>query len=273
MRSIIKIIALLMFFSVSTALGAVEQTPSTVVVMFGDSITVGFNSMCQAQFERQCGSGLGEENFGWSGLFLNNILEDSRRPTIVLNFGEGGTPSGPSLEEGLDAMGRDGVSRVLNNLAAVNASHSDKARYILIFYGSNDFGWGITPSDTRIYIRTIIDRAVQSGFVPIVGNLLPRSNNNGIQSYNGQIQAAAAERGARFVDQYSNFVNKGGFALLETEFSQASQQHVQVHPTNAGYQVVAQHWFDTFLAGLIEELPPIPVMAPILLLLDDSEGN
>lgn len=262
----LSILSMLMITcSAMTAPGAAQDEIPTAVVIFGDSIALSFNS----QFSPT--DGLGQENYGWSGLFLDEILETSNRPTVILNFGAGATPSGPSQNPTLSALGRDGVSRILNSLAIANANHSDKDRYVLILYGTNDFGFGISPSITRAYIRTIIDRSIQSGFIPIVGNLIPRSDRD-VTPYNTQIQAAAADRGVRFVDHYSNFFARGGFSLLEVELSRITNQPVRVHPTNAGYRVIAQHWFDAALAGLIEELSDAPIMAPILLLLEDDEA-
>lgn len=246
---------LLIFLCCTPVLQGFSQQNEPVVVLFGDSISAG---IIPGVFED--GIGAGQENYGLPSIELDSLLEGSRRPTTVLNWGYGGTPSGPSLTDGLSASGNDGVSRISAVIDATRSAHTADQYYVLVLYGTNDFGWGIMPSDTNFYLRTIIARAQAKGsdIIPIVGNNVTCSGCGSLlPSYNQAIQLAAQSRSVPFVNHASNFAPQ----LISND---------GLHPNQAGYAKLAQNWFDFQLEALIEQRPP--AIAPVinLLLFDDD---
>ena len=145
----------------------------------------------------------------------------------------------------------------------------------MILYGTNDFSFGIDPADTGAHTRIMIDIARANGFTPVVSPLLPRNPANAgsevqnLTAYNSQITSAINDRGADSVDLYSRFINEpGGFQnLMDIENNDF------LHPSDRGYLVIAETWFDQFLDGRIaaEPLASNVTIAPVLFLLLDDE--
>ena len=243
---------------------AAASDDPAVVVLFGDSITVGEN---ESSYYQDCpkagglrrGFGMGRSDFCTPDMVLSALLNDSDRPAIVLNQGEGGTSS------------MNGVSRLGAALDLAKSQHNGSVYYVLILYGTNDFGQGLSTSDTRNNVRTMINIAEGRGFIPLVSNLLPRNDRDVSGAENGAIFSAASLEGAQFVDQYSNFNSKGGFALHDNEAPRLPAS-LRLHPTKQGYTVVAEHWFGAALSSLIEPLKNTPPVGPIMLLLDDESA-
>jgi lysophospholipase L1-like esterase len=240
----------------------IETEKPAVVIVFGDSITAGFSregNDLNGNPNVEKGIGSGQTDFGLPDQFLSKFLAESRRNAVVVNWGYGGTSS------------TFGEMRISGNTAQTANEYDGSQYLILIMYGTNDNGQGISPSTTGFNIRNMIIRARSNGYIPFVGSLTPRDDED-VTPYNASIHQAAVTSNppAVFVDHFTNYETVAppdGFALLTSEFSNFKQQTVRLHPTNEGYEVIAQHWFDTVLADLIEPHPV--VIAPILLLLDD----
>jgi len=234
---------------------------TNMIVLFGDSLTFGDNN----NFNGPVSAGVGSGRTGNDGLSpplppsdkLDDLLDSEFRESTVINWGVGGTSTD------------SGTSRILSNLNSSLSDHSADNRYILILYGTNDFNFGLSPSTTGFNIQLMIDRARSVGFTPIIGTLTPRSDRN-VSDYNAQIVANANARVAPIVDHYSRFLQdgNGGLDLLDLElFGGVS---IRLHPTDEGYDVIAQTWFDLFLKNEIAEMPRTSTVSPIIeLLLDD----
>jgi hypothetical protein len=221
--------------------------------LFGDSISVGANSDFPVR------TGDGRTNWGYPSIYLEQILEDSRRPSVVINWGQGGSPSGPSFTANVGVG--NGVERINGDLASTKQSYPGAISYrVLILYGTNDFGYGISPSDTGFYIRQLIQRARSQGFTPVVATLLARSDRSVVET-NAQISAAASAESAALVDMYTHFNNAGGLGLLELD------DGVRLHPTTPGYYEVASIWFNVYLKNVIGQSNSNAVITPILELL------
>lgn len=239
-----------------------------VVVVYGDSITAGVNfqeSDLNGNPNSSKGIGDGQTDYALPDQLLAKLLKDSRRKSVVVNWGRGGTPSGPTEFFGIQS----GTERMPFNLSQTRSQIAGSQYIVLIMYGTNDFRQGLSPSDTGFNNEVMIVRARQQGFTPIVSNLTPRDDQNN-SAYNAAIASAASRRNAPFVNQFANMAAfpENGLSLIETEFSTSQQRNIRLHPTNEGYQVIAKHWFETTLVNMIESAPP--VMAPIMLLLDDD---
>jgi len=236
---------------------------SNLIVLFGDSISVGENNAFQGS---RPGRGLGRvANDGQSPALppsdkLDDLLRAELRESTVINWGIGGSTS------------ERGAIRVLSDLGETLSDHQADNYYVLILYGTNDFNGGLGPSDTGFNTGLMIDRARSLGYTPVVATLTPRADRN-LSSYNSQIVSNANSRNVPIVDLFSRYLQDGqnGLTLLDTEVF--SGRVIRLHPNDAGYDVIAQTWFDQFLESEIEPLP-IPIVSDFLppiinLLLED----
>lgn len=233
---------------------AAEVQPS-VIALYGDSITVGYHYQQYPVFS-------GDE--GWPTTDLITLMAASpKRSAIVDNWGVGATSSST------------GVNNMNSFLSQNTSKHSGKAYYVLIMYGTNDFNANISASTTGFNNGTMIDMARSLGYTPVVGTLTPRDDQlSQVQSRNSQIATYASIKNALLVDHYARFINDpGGWpSLLVTEPSGITGQPIKLHPTEAGYLVIAQTWFDAALSSLIEPDPNATtnIIAPIISYLLDE---
>ena len=221
---------------VSASVGAAE--PDTLVVLFGDSITAGIN--VPNGFVNGIGGGATE--FAPPDINLNQILKESRRPTVLVNWGHGGTTSGPS-----EFSGNDGTGRIQANLLSSKSQFPATQNIVLIMYGTNDYSQQLSSSDTLYFVREMINKARAAGFTPVVATIPDRvGEEETIPGRNFQIKSAANLEGAPVVDVYQALENEGGISLL----------YDGIHPSLEGYQIIAQAWFDNYLSVAIEQQAP-----------------
>lgn len=272
-----------------------QESQESVVVLFGDSITHGFNDGLPNSLADQIGNGRTDR--GCPTLYLANILNNEGDREGICPVAEGDSAIRDANEDianasvqnwgnsgsatalpppPLDArVGQNGIERIASDLQAAFADGTDGQRFVLILYGTNDFSFGIDPSDTGVHTRIMIDIARENGFIPVVSPLLPRNpatNSNvgalqNIAAYNSEINAAINNRGADSVDLHARFINQvGGFQTLLED---------GLHPSDEGYLVIAETWFNQFLQGVISAQPEANdfVIAPILFLLLEEEPD
>ena len=244
----------------------------TVIALFGDSTTTGFN----ANFGDRYGNGSTVR--GCPTILLTNLLRhepqieppsscpttiyDSpifdantrKRNVIVANWGIGGSTT------------ESGISRISSNLAQTKADHVGKAYITLIIYGTNDFNSGISTSTTRFNLRQMIQSARALGYTPVLGTLTPRDDRD-ISPYNGAVNGAGSDEGVPVVDHFTRFVNQSGGwrTIVQQEVSTISGNLVRFHPTDEGYMIIAETWFDKYLRDVIK--PESPPLAPVISLL------
>ena len=191
-----------------------------VYMAFGDSITNG---------EPEVGDGNG----------YRQILQDMLRAHF--NAGE-------VANEGRDATGSDfGADIITNRLAAVRPT------FTLIHYGTND--WNLPacnsaskvplPCFTTASLRYIVQEVNRSGGHAFLATIIPVNvgydgrtppeRQDWVDQVNVTIKQVASEEGAVLVDLNDAFKRSGltGSALYVDH----------VHPTAAGYQIMAQTWF------------------------------
>lgn len=197
-------------------------------MMFGDSITKG------VPYVSVSGNG---GNFGPSVIALENLLNDSYRPALVVNWGIGGQNSS------------HGVNRIDDNISSTLETHQAERYFILLHYGTNDRDYGILASTTGFNTRQMIDTARSMGVTPIVGALLPKSAED-VVPYNKKIESAADSRSAPFVNHYPDFLPVGSnlFVYEDREY---------LHPNRDGYSLIASNWFNDSLSKLIPDERPI----------------
>jgi len=124
--------------------------------------------------------------------------------------------------------------------------------YALILYGTND--WNIldcqdTPSTcpTIENLRKVVLRVKRSGTLPFVATIIPANpainagRNTWVAAIDAGIKTMAREEGAFVVDLNQAFQNQGGD--LSRFFSD------DVHPNDAGYDVIANGFFEAIAHG------------------------
>jgi len=182
---------------------------------FGDSITRGDGSLTGGYPPRL--QALLTAHFAWAN---------------VRNRGADATNSYEALER---------LNRNLNNDAVA-----------LILYGTND--WNIPGCQdapaicpTVENLRTVVRRVKSAGTLPFLATLPPvnpainADRNLWVSSINSGIKAMGPQEGAFVVDLYQAFQSQGGD--LSRFFADA------VHPNDAGYDVIANAWFQAIAHG------------------------
>ncbi len=203
-----------------------------------------------------------------SQIFVPLLLPIGRNnPNQYLAFGDSITKGDGSLTGGYPARlqaklsAHFGYAEVRNRGADGTNSYEALERlgrnmsndaYALILYGTND--WNIpecqdTPATcpTIDNLRTLLLRVKASGTLPFIATLIPTNpavnpgRNQWITTINASIKALAQEQGAFLVDLYQAFQNQGGD--LSRLFSDP------VHPNDAGYDVIANGYFEAIAHG------------------------
>lgn len=255
--------AFLLFAPWSQSAHATTDELPSVVILYGDSITVGFNR--ETNFTQRYGSGKTLQQLpGSRPLFAMEELLNGTRPkrsSIIVNWGTGGSNSA------------HGVNRISSYLKSTESAHQGRHYYVLIMYGTNDIGSGISASTTAFNIRQMISasRAEGANFTPVISTITPRDDRD-VVPYNSRIINEVTKDATALVDSYSAFINhpSGFTSLLTQETSVITGQPVRLHPNVSGYDLIAQTWFDQALAALIEPDRGSAIPGALLLLLDDD---
>jgi lysophospholipase L1-like esterase len=157
--------------------------------------------------------------------------------------------------------GHFGVANVRNRGADATNSYEALERldrnlfndaFALILYGTNDWHIAGCQTDPAVCptvenLRIVIQRVKAAGTLPFIATITPANpainddRNRWITAINTGIKAMAAQEGAFLVDLYQAFQNQGGdlSRLFEDD----------VHPNAAGYDVMANAWFEAIAHG------------------------
>jgi lysophospholipase L1-like esterase len=218
----------------SVTVQAVPQLSASKMVAFGDSITAGALSPCPSgsssfeAFSLQTDLRLIVASIDVATAYpakLQTLLRSryaTQLPT-VLNEGVGGEKV------------QDGANRLPSILEI------DRPQALLLQEGINNINGGAPASDVVNGLRTMIRQARGFGIPVLLGTLLPERPGacrafavNDIPPANTQIRALAASEGAFLVDLYQTFDGKTS-TLLGPD---------GLHPNEAGYDAIAQTFFD-----------------------------
>lgn len=254
------------FWLVAAGIGseAIASPDRATVVLFGDSITVGINLNSRGKINGAAG-GATADSAGQQGvptLYTQSILDQSRRRAVVVNWGHGGSNT------------EQGAARISSNLASTNSQYPSDQRIFLMMYGTNDFDYGMSDSETGFFTGLMIDRARNDhGYTPFVATLTPRSDRD-VRPTNSVIRSVASSKGAQIVDHFNRFFDPNNTSSYQSlmDFEPLNSGNGYLHPNDEGYRVIADFWFSEVLEGLIEASPPALASVIQLLLLDEEEA-
>lgn len=157
---------------------------------------------------------------------LADLLNGNSRPSLVTNYGL----DGENTSEGINRI--DGV-----------LSSSPPAEFLLLMESTNDVIQGISVNTSEFNLQAMIAKTKAAGIIPLISTLPPMSVYGGPvlvpQVWNPMIQSLAANNGIVLVDNYTS-----SLPSFESTFADG------VHPNDAGYQTIANTWYNA-LAGLI----------------------
>jgi lysophospholipase L1-like esterase len=152
------------------------------------------------------------------------------------------------------ATGRSGTDSAQGEVRAPTFLSRAHAAYVLILYGTND--WNDQACQTRgpeacftvDELREIANTARGLDSLPVLASILPvnparapAGRNQWIDQTNAKIKAMALQQQVPFADANAEF--KANAAGLVPLFSD------DVHPNDAGYQLLAQAWFKAITRG------------------------
>ena len=151
---------------------------------------------------------------------------------------------GIGVEYGGNGGGRTevGVELIEGSLRRVRPA------FTLVAFGVNDWASGACKPETCDAIpnlRQILRSVKGSNSLPVVATLTPSNTgfdsrapverNDWVKAMNVQIKAMAPQEGALLVDVYSAFERTGSISRYMSD---------HVHPNDAGYELIAQAYFD-----------------------------
>lgn len=153
------------------------------------------------------------------------------------------------INDGIDSSSSErGDSRIEGSLA------SGRPAFTLILYGTNDWSdprCGQPPCFTISSLRSMVRKVKAAGGFPFVGTLLMTNlgddfraspqRNNWIVAQNEAIRQMAFEEGVVLVDLYAAFERSPlAWSELFADY---------IHPSAAGYTLMARTWFDAIAQG------------------------
>ncbi len=152
----------------------------------------------------------------------------------VVNRGADGTNSG------------EGVERVLRNLRGSSPA------FTLVLYGTNDWNevpcQDAPPCEVVNNLRRVLHEVKAAHSLPFLATLIPTNpslaaadRNGWITATNDRIKELGREEGVFVVDLYEAFRRQGG------DVSRFFTDHV--HPNAAGYEVIAEGFFQAIAFG------------------------
>jgi lysophospholipase L1-like esterase len=204
-----------LFFPVTLPIG--DNLPNTYLG-FGDSITTGLGSSDGQGYVKK----------------LEGLLAAHYGVATVTQLGKDGDFS------------KDGADRIPGRLFRARAA------YTLIHYGTNDYNdqgcqsAGPANCFTVDSFLTMLEECRRFRTLPVVGTIIPANpaiapgRNNWIDQANVLLKQVAQQQGALVADLNAEFKSRSNVAALFSD---------EVHPNDAGYQVMAEGWFKALTRG------------------------
>jgi len=153
--------------------------------------------------------------------------------------------------------GRDADSSAEGVSVIRRTLREEDPAYTLVMMGTNDWTGGavsgcqvdVSLCDTIDNLRTMLDEIKAWHSLPVISTLTPANpavnadRNVWIDAMNVEIRTLAQQEGALLVDANAAFKAHGDVSALFAD---------GIHPNDAGYDVLAQAWFDGITRGRAE---------------------
>jgi lysophospholipase L1-like esterase len=148
-----------------------------------------------------------------------------------------------------EGLGGEKVTESSSRFSAALSTHQPES--VLLMHGVNDLN-GTEDGRVQAVVDSLEDQVKQArsrGMTVFVASLPPLGPPKGgcpecVEPLNGRLQSMAATRGAVFVDVYAAWGNRPGLMGADG-----------IHPTEAGYEVIARAFFEAIRRTLE---PPLP---------------
>jgi len=230
-----KIVFGLIFFNLSWTVSIFAFD----IITQGDSITQGLQRRADLSVFGITAPVNGAADIGGYQSRVNARLNAVNKPSTLYNWGIGG-------ENSAQGLGR--INAVINT--------RPNADFILLMYGANDLYQGISAGANRANITSMINISRSRGIVPIIAEITPNFDfGNAIPaSYNPGIAAAASATGTTLAPMHS--------VLAPGWFSVPYNSGDRLHLSNAGYDRMAEVWFNIINAKTATVAPPPPPPPP-----------
>lgn len=200
-----------------------EPASPSIVIGFGDSITVGYPYITT--------EGDGQRIGGYEPVLEAALNESGAGSWQVLNYGVFGQTT------------FEGLSRIDDVISGYPGA------YILLLEGTNDVWSGISFSTSVYNLGVMVDKSRDGGLVPIISTLTPDQRpvavayKNIPNTYNPAIRKLAEDKSIFLCDQY---------AALVMDWSELNVDGL--HPNTEGYRVMGETWYQT-MAGILWPTP------------------
>lgn len=200
------------------------------ILIYGDSITQGFARDARGNAWGVLLPPHGQRIDWWGyGMHLERMIRDGLPgDAAVYNWGYGGMRSTQAITCGADWYCIDDV------LASRDAD------MILIMFGANDLFAGISQDATSFNLGVMLDKSLEAGITPLLGNITPNTRVRGVndiihQLYNPRIRALAETKGVALADHFSALI-----ARWDAEYSSGDGLHF----SDRGNEKLAETWFN-----------------------------
>jgi acyl-CoA thioesterase I len=200
-----------------------------LVVAFGDSLTVGYQSLTQDEEIPQ--------PVPYTTFLSKKVKEllDKRRAGFGVDFLNRGVV-GELTDDMVDRFGRDVLG--------------PRPDAVIILGGSNDLGWGMEPPSIAENLTGMYDEALKNGIRPVACTVPSvRGYDEGIQprlQLNGLIKRYTGALGVVCVDLFTATADSAG--RLREEYSNDG-----LHLSPLGYEAMAEVIFSDAVRGMIED--------------------
>jgi lysophospholipase L1-like esterase len=230
---------MLFTFLATICCGQKEVVAAEKFVCIGDSITAGGT---RESIGDQDGSQIG----GYEPTLARLLIASGRNDALVLNYGHPGETSG------------DGEERLQGIL------DREHPAWVLVMEGTNDLWW-IDTGSVMVNLASMVNKSRNSGATPVLATITPDTDagdQKPIPELNDLIRGWTNENNVLLADQYAAVaVNWDNLHIGDG-----------LHPNQAGYDILAQTWFDAITREPVN-LKPVNLSPVLLLLLREKPVN
>jgi lysophospholipase L1-like esterase len=218
--------------------GAIKQVSaptqkSILIEEYGDSTIVGCTLDASAQQNSECVAGYSVAHYNQPATAQSILQAQFGNTVTVSNHGVRGTKLSDLL---------DGTNGITNSWAAQIAS--SKADIVLICFGINDAGAGVTPEQFAAQMDSVVSIAKSAGKRIIIqtSNPIAISASANLRAIVEAEIADAQRLGVDVIDQYGYLSSQQGFTLPDG-----------IHPSDAGYEIESHNQANA-LATIVQSM-------------------